>query len=148
VPAAGGNLNLHGCRPAAGTTIPALTRAVPGCFSGQAIQQRHALRDGITHLQLSVAGLQWQHRQRQVAGHAGNRAQRRAVLLHAIAGLCRCRGMQQLHRTLGLAEEVGAGDDFLARVAALLHAVAVQAVQAQLLRGPHFALASSSRGRP
>lgn len=36
---------------------------------------------------------------------------------------------------------MGAGDDFLAGIAALLHAVAVQAVQAQLLGGPHFALA-------
>ena len=36
---------------------------------------------------------------------------------------------------------MGAGDDFLAWVAAFLHAVAIQAVQAQLLRGPHFALA-------
>lgn len=107
----------------------------------QPIQQWHALRDGITHPQVSITRLQWQHRQRQVAGHASDRAQRRAVLLHAIAGLRRCRGMQKLHRALGLAEEVGAGNDFLAGIAALLHAVAVQTVQAQLLRGPYLALA-------
>ncbi|KAG1393322.1 hypothetical protein G6F59_014390 [Rhizopus arrhizus] len=95
------------------------------------LAQRHALRDGIADLQIGVTGLQRQHRQRQVTGYAGDRAQRRAVLLHAITGLRRRRGMQQLHRALGLAEEVGAGDDLLARVAALLHAVAVQAIQPQ-----------------
>ena len=46
----------------------------PPASAGQAIQQRHALRNGIAHLQISVAGLQWQYRQCQVAGHAGNRA--------------------------------------------------------------------------
>ena len=48
--------------------------------------------------------------------------------------------MQQYGGALGLAQEMGAGDDLLAGVAALAYRVPVEPVQPKLLRGPAFAL--------
>src|SRR5690606_38177413 len=54
-------------------------------------------------------------------------------------------GFEQRQPAPGLAEEVRAGDDLLARIAALLHAVGAQARERKLLRRPLLRL---RRGQP
>ena len=63
-----------------------------------------------------------------------------AVAVDLDTGIDRCIGMEQRQSTLGLAQEMGAGHDFLAGIAAFLDAEGWQALKRKLLGRPLSAL--------
>src|SRR3546814_3350762 len=75
-------------------------------------------------------------------GRARDRTERPVPVHDLLSRLERRVAFEQRQPALGLAEEMRARDDLLARVAALLHAVGVQAFERELLRRPFLDLRS------
>src|SRR3546814_8685077 len=73
-------------------------------------------------------------------GRARDRTERPVPVHDLLSRLERRVAFEQRQPALGLAEEMRARDDLLARVAALLHAVGVQAFERELLRRPFLDL--------
>src|SRR3546814_3602505 len=73
-------------------------------------------------------------------GRARDRTERPVPVHDLLSRLERRVAFEQRQPALGLAEEMRARDDLLARVAALLHAVGVQALERELLRRPFLDL--------
>src|SRR5690606_14284299 len=128
----GGNATMAGLRgPAAGS-------------AGEAVAQGQGAQGVAIDGRRGGGRVQRQYREGQVLPVRGGRAcdgAERTVLVHdLLPGHQRRVAFEQHQPALGLAEEMRARDDLLARIAALLDAVGPQAFERELLRRPFLDL--------
>ena len=116
--------------------------------AGEAIEQWQARAGQVAAGERAIAGIQWHHSEAFIAfradqlpdGAYGLRAGANRPTVHHFVQLMDAIALQSHQLAFHFAEEVRARHDFLAGVAAFLHAEGAQALQRKLLRGPGFGL--------